>query len=233
MASPGELPAYLQISEMLIREISAGKYLDGERMAPERDLADEYGVAVGTLRKSLADLALKGMLDRRQGSGNYVRAVSAPESLYAFFRIELKQGGGLPTARVISVEKRKKPVSLPNFGTSSTGYRIRRLRMLNNTPVALEEIWLDGDCADEFTTDQLSDSLYLFYKEQLGVEMDYIEDSVGLGQVPSWSPREFKPSAGNDTGFIERMGWSTKKEAVEFSRTWFDTDLARYVSRMR
>ena len=55
-ASPQALPKYVQISERLIREIAAGHIADGARLPPERDMAAEFGIAVGTLRKSLADL---------------------------------------------------------------------------------------------------------------------------------------------------------------------------------
>ncbi|MDE0966416.1 MAG: GntR family transcriptional regulator, partial [Candidatus Latescibacteria bacterium] len=45
------LPIYVQISEMLIRDVSAGHYLDGARLPPERQLATDLGVSVTTLRK--------------------------------------------------------------------------------------------------------------------------------------------------------------------------------------
>jgi len=105
MAAPGALPVYLQISEMLQREVAAGHLLDGERFAPEREMARDMGVSVGTLRKALGELERLGLLERRQGSGNYVRSVAAPDGVYAFFRLELPEGGGLPTAEVLDVRR--------------------------------------------------------------------------------------------------------------------------------
>ena len=67
------LPKYVQISELLIRDIAAGRLMDGERLPPEREMADGLNTSVGTLRKALAILEKKGMLDRLQGSGNYIR----------------------------------------------------------------------------------------------------------------------------------------------------------------
>ncbi len=55
MAKTSALPKFVQLSEMLIREIAAGHLTDGARLPPERDMADDLGVAVGTLRKALAD----------------------------------------------------------------------------------------------------------------------------------------------------------------------------------
>jgi GntR family transcriptional regulator len=101
MAQPGSLPLYQQIAELLIRDIAAGRLIDGERLPPERDMAATLGIAVGTLRQALKSLTEKGFLERVQGSGNYVRARSDAASVYALFRLGV-EGGGLPTARVLS-----------------------------------------------------------------------------------------------------------------------------------
>ena len=56
MSEATSLPIYIQISEMLMREIIAGRLLDGERLLPERNLAKSLNISVGTLRKALKDL---------------------------------------------------------------------------------------------------------------------------------------------------------------------------------
>ena len=155
------LPLYVQLSELLIREINAGRYVDGDRLPPEREMAQQLGTSVGTLRKALADLTGKGLLERVQGSGNYVRAKADAQSVYAFFRVELLAGGGLPRAEVLDVARVGKPADLPEFGTQAEGHRIRRLRFLNQTPAVLEEIWLDGSYATRIAREALSESLYL------------------------------------------------------------------------
>ena len=233
MKRSGSLPAYIQISEMLIREISAGHLLDGERFAPERVMAEEMNVSVGTLRKALSELQRRGLLERRQGSGNYVRSDGRAEGVYAFFRIELLQGGGLPTADVLDVTTMAKPGDLPDFGPSDRAHRIRRVRHLNDQPVALEEIWLDGHWADRISAEDLSDSLSLYYKQRLGLWIIRAEDSVGLSDIPDWSPTDFQLRPGTACGFVERISWSQDRQLAEFSRTWFDTGVARYVARIR
>lgn len=221
-----------QISEMLIREIAAGRMIEGEKLSPERDMAADLGIAVGTLRKALDDLERKGLLRRVQGSGNYIRSQADVASIYSMFRLELVEGGGLPTARVLSVERLAKPADLPAFGSGDEAHRIRRLRSLGGKPAALEEIWLDGSHATAIALEELSDSLYLYYRKALGIWIVRAEDRVSVGTAPDWAPREFGPAVGAVTGFIERIGW-TQDGSAEFSRTWFDNGVARYVARLR
>ncbi|EJB08115.1 transcriptional regulator [Rhizobium leguminosarum bv. trifolii WSM597] len=229
----GSLPIYLQIAELLVRDIAAGRLIDGEKLAPEREMAVELGIAVGTLRKTLAELQSRGLLERVQGSGNYIRAINDPKSVYAMFRLELIGGGGLPTAEVLDVCRRKKPADLPFFGASSEGHRIRRLRRLSGKVVAVEEIWLDGSYVETVTADELSESLYLYYRSRLGLWIARAEDQIGLGIVPDWAPAAFGQKPGNSVPHVVRMSLAQDGATAELSHTWYDHTMARYVSRLR
>ncbi|MEY8096562.1 GntR family transcriptional regulator [Falsihalocynthiibacter sp. S25ZX9] len=230
--SQNALPMYVQISELLIRDISAGRLMDGERLPPERAMADSLNTSVGTLRKALAILIKKNLLESVQGSGNYVRHGGEVNSVYSMFRLELLDGGGLPRANILDIQALTKPSDLPKFGTSEAATRIRRLRFLNNTVIAIEEIWLDQN-AGKVPAGALSDSLYHFYQKQLGFWISRAEDRVGIQTVPAWAPHEFGKPVGEISGYIERLSWAQEPEAVEFSRTWFDTDRALYVQRIK
>lgn len=231
--NPYALPLHQQIGEMLIREIAAGRMVDGEKLPPERNMAADLGIAVGTLRKALGGLERKGLLSRVQGSGNYVRARPDVASVYSLFRLELVEGGGLPTARVISVDRLPKPRDLPVFGTSDAAHRIRRLRSLGGRPAALEEIWLDGSLAETMRIEDLSDSLYVFYRKALGIRIARVEDRVGIATVPEWTPDAFGLAANSVAGLVERIGWAQDGSSAEYSSTWFDHRVARYVARLR
>lgn len=226
------LPKYVQTAERLIRDISAGRLADGARLPPERAMAADLGIAVGTLRKALDELEGKGLLERIQGSGNYVRHQPEASGVYAFFRLELPEGGGLPTARLIEVARMPKPADLPAFGRSPEAHRIRRVRHLSGTPVALEEIWLDAAWAETLDPKRLSESLYLFYRRVLGLWIARAEDRVGLAPPPEWG-HELGVFDGKAAGYVERRSDTADGETAEVSRTWFNTDRARYVSRMR
>ncbi|MEC7210559.1 MAG: GntR family transcriptional regulator [Pseudomonadota bacterium] len=229
----GALPAYLQIAEMVSRQIEAGILADGQRLPPEREMAAAYGVSVGTLRKSLAQLTEMGHLDRRQGSGNYIRQTDKSAAIYTMFRLERPQGGGLPSARLLSLVTRRPPQDIPAFGQAAVAYRFRRLRFLDDVPVALEEIWLDATVAPELPRGRISESLYKFYAEELGLWITRTEDLVSVAPVPRWTIKEFPLPAGMPAGYVERRGWSQHDTRVEYSRSWFDPAAARFVARQR
>jgi len=222
----------MQVSEGLIRDIAAGKLADGARLPPERDLAAELGIAIGTLRRALRTLQDQGLLHRVQGSGNYVRARADVASVYALFRLELLAGGGLPTARVLSVDRLAKDPGLPAFGEHPQGHRIRRLRFLSGRPAAVEEIWLDAGRIARVAAADLSDSLYLFYRERLGLRIARAEDRIGMGALPDWSPAAFPMAPGSPLPRVIRLAMAEDGTAVETSQTWYDPATCAYVARL-
>lgn len=230
MTEPGALPKYLAISEHLIREIGAGRLPEGSLLPPERELAVSLGIAVGTLRRALAQLETQGLLERRQGSGNRVKAASQATGIYSFFRLELLGGGGLPTARLLSFAHHASPPDTP-FGPQGA-WQIRRLRALDQTPVALEEIWLSAAALPDLAREDLGEALYRSYRLK-GLWITRANDSIGILEPPDWTPEALGLIPGQPTGFIRREATERNGEIVEVSNTWFNAQRARYISRLR
>ncbi|MHB8870511.1 MAG: FadR/GntR family transcriptional regulator [Thermoleophilia bacterium] len=65
---------------LLASRIQGGRYPTGERLPPERELAEEIGVARPTLRRALLILREEGYLVTRRGphGGNFVSDLSLP-----------------------------------------------------------------------------------------------------------------------------------------------------------
>lgn len=231
------LPLYMRITELISREIGAGHWRVGDRLPTETELSQTMSAAVGTVRKALAELVARGMVERRQGSGTYVcegaAAKAAGTSIYEFFRLELLRGGGLPTALVMDFQRMRRPARLPAFADqgSTHCYRLRRLRCLNHQPVALEEIWFDARHRDGLQREDLGEALYQFYQNELGFWIARVEDHVSVGKVPAWAPALFRKSTGQACGLVERQSWAAQGGLEEVSTTWFDPSLARYTAR--
>jgi GntR family transcriptional regulator, transcriptional repressor for pyruvate dehydrogenase complex len=76
----------------------------GDRLPPERQLAEELGVSRTSLREAVKRLQEKGLLDARQGSGTFVRSLSADalsESLSLFVQSDINRYLGLMELRSI------------------------------------------------------------------------------------------------------------------------------------
>jgi GntR family transcriptional regulator len=229
----GALPSYLRIAEALTRDIGAGLLRPGDKLPTERALAAQHGVTVTTLRKALAVLTERGLLERRQGSGNYIREARGAQGTYALFRLERPEGGGLPTAELIALTRRDKPADLPDLGSDAPdAWNIRRLRSLDHRPVAVEDIWLDGRYDGPLTPERVSESLYRSYRELLGLQIARAEDRLSAGDLPGWAAARLGLPEGAMMGLAQRRAFDADGRIAEVSTTWFDPARAAYVARI-
>ena len=68
-----EQPKYLYVADTLRREIAEGVFRDGQTLLTEEELRVRFGVSRQTVRQAIALLEDDGLVDRRRGSGTYVR----------------------------------------------------------------------------------------------------------------------------------------------------------------
>ncbi|MDN6020182.1 MAG: GntR family transcriptional regulator, partial [Enterobacterales bacterium] len=69
---------YQEVGNTLRELIAQGEYPIGERLPPERDIAEQFSVSRSVVREALIMLELEKLIDVRKGSGVYV--VALPQS---------------------------------------------------------------------------------------------------------------------------------------------------------
>ena len=72
MREPSQ-PIYRQILNELREAILHGKYTSGERLPSEADLVGRFSTSRLTVQRALKELQHEGLIERRAGSGTYVR----------------------------------------------------------------------------------------------------------------------------------------------------------------
>ncbi len=103
------LPRHRAIASELARCIESGEFAEGERLPGEWELARDFGVARETVRSALAQLATRGLVERRHGVGSIVcplRIERSPQNI-ASLTEELLARGLRPGSRVSAVERRR------------------------------------------------------------------------------------------------------------------------------
>ena len=65
-------PLYLQVRDALVERIGKGEWKPGAAIPNEVDLAREFGISSGTMRKALDLLEDQRVVTRSQGRGTYI-----------------------------------------------------------------------------------------------------------------------------------------------------------------
>ena len=74
----------IAISRQLLDYLLSGRIQPGDRLPPERKLAEALGVGRSVVREALKSLTLLGLLEVRLGDGTYVKRIEAgilPQSI--------------------------------------------------------------------------------------------------------------------------------------------------------
>jgi GntR family transcriptional regulator len=137
-------PKYLRIHAELAGRISSGRWPPGSPLPSQRELADEFGVSLMTLRQALQLLIDDGLVDTRHGSGTYVAARYAYDVGHLrSFAADLAAQGAQVSTRLLAAG----PVTPPEpvgarLGGPATVLRLRRLRLVSGRPLIVQTSYL-------------------------------------------------------------------------------------------
>jgi GntR family transcriptional regulator of arabinose operon len=73
-----------QVFEHVLADINSGRFKDGERLPSEIELVEQFATSRPTVARALRDLQNLGLVERKVGSGTYVRRSQKPADSWRF-----------------------------------------------------------------------------------------------------------------------------------------------------
>jgi GntR family transcriptional regulator len=207
----------------------------GEPLPAERELSRELGVARMTLRRAIDALVADGRLIRRQGSGTFVAAASkVSQGLSATsFSEDMRARGLRPGSHTLLSRHTTAGVvlsSLLDVPPSSTVLHVRRLRMADDIPMALEDLHVPADIAPGLTGDDLENqSFYQLLAERWGRPIASGTQTVEPCLVTAEDAEVLGVAAGSPAFLFERTSRTADGRVAEFVRSIYRGDRYRIV----
>jgi GntR family transcriptional regulator len=181
------VPLYEVVKRHISEAIMMGRWAPGTVLPGEVALAQRFGVAVGTVRRALADLTVEGLLARRRKTGTIVTGRNPHHSLRSFFqyfRLHGRDGSVLRSqARVIDVRVEAPTTAERSvLGLREDGrvLRIHRLRRIDRAPVMRDRLVLDAERLPDFplAARKVPELLYLHLLERHGIRISAVREQV-------------------------------------------------------
>ena len=142
-------PKYLRIHSNLRERITSGHWPPGSPLPSQRELADEFGVSIMTLRQALQLLTDEGLIETRHGSGTFAAAHYAYDlgHLRSFASDLIAQGAKI-TTELLAAEAVSPPADVAaRLGTPGEVLRLRRLRLSGGRPLIVQTSYLPAPLA--------------------------------------------------------------------------------------
>lgn len=70
------LPKYLQLQQILTRQIQSGEYKVGDKLSTDMELKKRYNLSTSTVARALYEMERAGFVTRKQGSGTFVSSIT-------------------------------------------------------------------------------------------------------------------------------------------------------------
>lgn len=238
LAPAAGVSRYAQLAGDLRQRIVGGEWSAGAAIPSETDLAQRFGVALGTVRQAVAMLAAEGIVQRVHGKGTFVTQGLNGPSLLRFFRFR-GPADGPPTAQVRrcqTVRLRAAEAQTLGQATGDAALRVKRVRLLEGKPVLAEDILLPLDCfaaLRELPPSDWEDLLYPMLARLCGVTVARANDELTFGHLDAATAALLDLPEGAPGIRVDRKAFDLGGQCIELRTTWGDATAFHYSAETR
>lgn len=218
-------PIHQRLSDQLALDIAQNRLRPGEAIPTEAELSARYKVALGTVRKALDRLVSKGLIERIQGSGSFVRRPDFATAFVRFIRYFGSAGDRrMPKSRILSRVALVGPREVTDALRLEGGARViqlRRLRVHDGLPVLYEEIWLEeARFAAILTMHEMEPQLlYPLYESLCGAIVASAEETITIDVADEGDAELLGMVVGRPVVVIERLALGYDDRPIEWRRS--------------
>lgn len=228
------VPLYYQLQQQIRTKIELGRLQPGERLPPERAIADELDIARATVRQALDRLCRDGMLLKRRGAGTFVQPrklvsdLAVPRSLSAEAFAQGRHSEILVLSAGLTQASRSLRDILEVGAEPDAVIRVRRLRYLDGETASLETSWLPTDrCAGLLKVD-LTGSLTHALAFACGMRLTRGASELTATVLDAYEAEVLEVELGAAAFLFEGTNWDERDRPVEFVRTLLRGDRFRF-----
>jgi len=237
-AASDPTPLYAQVEAQIATDIARGDLPVGAQLPTEDELIKRFSVSRTTVRKAIQNLAGRGLVEIRRGTGTFVTMPRITQELTELtgFVEDMRALGHNPTARLIDRTVVAAGDDVARHLALATGtrvMRIRRVRLANGVAMSLDETYLPLEIGKKIVTHDLeAEPIFALLEQRYDialVEAEYrLEATSADGDVAAALGVE----VGSPIFLIERTSYSAGDTPVDYEKLSYRSDLIRFTTRL-
>lgn len=205
------VPLYYQLMDIIIEEISSGKYKENDKLPSERELCEMYDISRATVRQTIQELEKEGYIYKEHGKGTFVSPERFKQDLLKFYSFteEMKKLGKTPSSKVIDfeiVEVDDKIAKKMKMKLGEIVYKFTRLRLADAKPIMLETSYIPYERFKGISrVDLEQNAMYDIFTKRYNTVFSKAEESFQPVLTKESESKFLENQAGSPSMMIERI----------------------------
>jgi len=217
------MPAYVQLMDRIISQIDLGVLEEDQKIPPERELCEIYGVSRSTVRQAIQELEKDRYVYVQHGIGTFVSPKQYKQKLLSFYSFteEMKKQGKIPSTKVISFEKVSCDERIARKMQLNVGdmiYHFTRLRYADDEAIMIVTSYIPCERFPDFSGESLQNnaSLYQIFMDVYGVIFSKAQESLQAVGARNHEAKLLHIPPGSPCMLVERLTYE-KEKVIEYA----------------
>ena len=212
-------PLYLQARDAIAQRIAAGEWKPHAAIPNEGDLAREFGVSPGTMRKALDLAESERLLTRRQGRGTFVNDPSSDEQVERYNSIRGRDGKrvgrDVQVLNLLETTVNERECLRLRLRLRERVIRIRRLRSTEGKPYMIEDVAMPAKLFPNLTHQDASQRFSVL-AQQFGVLLGKGEERLTIGAAAPDVAAALQAEEGANVMRLDRVIYTLEGKPAEW-----------------
>jgi len=232
------VPIYHQLEEYIKQQIENGLLMEETVIPSEREYAERFQISRMTVRQAINNLVAEGYLKRQKGRGTFVNKKKVEQELQGMtsFTEDMLSRGMSPSSTLLSfqiIPADKKTATDLGIEENNFVYKIKRIRLADNAPMALETAYIPVELVPGLTEENSNLSLYQYIEEHLSLSISEATQEIEASIVSSHDAEPLGIKIGDPILLIERISYLQNEVPFELVKSTFRADRYRFVHTMK
>lgn len=229
------VPLYYQLKEIIQEMIDNEELKPGEPIPTEMEMCQIHDISRMTVRMAVMSLVNEGVLYREQGKGTYV-AESKPKHQLSELKgltDDMKQMGHQVETQILSFDVIEAPRKIARIlqlrEEQNEAIEMKRLRIVDDVPYAVETVWLDRTKCPDLTREMMEgESLYRLLQERYNITPHYARQTVEPIKLSDYELDLLELEPESLALLFRRTTYSTEEDRIEYTKGIYRIDKHKF-----
>ncbi len=228
MLKKGNTTLTEQLVNIIKEEIEQGLYDVYDMLPREIDYQKKYNISRITVRAAMNELQNLGYIERIKGKGTFIKKTRISEPLLKIesFTEEMKNRGLIPDTKDASIQiigASKKCSEILKVAPNSPVYKLTRIRLINNIPIAFFTTYLKSDYSLTLDSNVYNNSLYKYLDNTHNISIQRVKQYISVGLAKDEMVQMLKCKENEPILILKRIGF------IDDSEKPYEYTIAKYI----